>query len=127
MEALKTLGLRRGIKISWNFYAPMHGKTIVDGFGLTVKRVVSAKIKSNEDLLFKCAKDFVKIADETNIKVILMKELEIIQHNKEIGLQTIIKNAKNIKDVIKMHLFEVKEVKTGTKSLIKVVAYKVTR
>ena len=126
MEALKTLGLRWGIKISWNLYAPMRGKSIVDGFGGTVKRVVSAKIKSNEDLLIKCAEDFVKIADETNIKVILMKESEMIQPNKEIGLQTIIKNAKNIKDMKKMHSFEVKEVKTGTKSLIKVVAYKVT-
>jgi len=44
MQAIKTFESKYKIKIIWHFYAPMHGKSVVDGIGGTVKRYVRNRI-----------------------------------------------------------------------------------
>lgn len=125
MEGMKLLEQRHEKKIRWNFYAPMHGKSVVDGIGGSVKRFVRERILA-QDLLVKSAEDFVSVASAMEIEVILMKTAEIEAHNKEIDLPKIINSSKKIPDIKKHHSFRVSEVKIGKKTILKIVGEKIS-
>lgn len=125
LEALKTFELRHNVKIRWHFYAPMHGKSVVDGIGGSVKRFVRSRILS-QDKLVNSAHGFAEIASQMNIKVIPLKISEIEGRNKTINLASIVKTSKKVADIKKKHSFEIIEVKTGRKIIKKVVGYKIT-
>lgn len=44
MNTIKTFETRYQFKLFWNFYAPMHGKSVFDGIGGTLKRYVKERI-----------------------------------------------------------------------------------
>lgn len=125
MEGMKTLQNRRGILINWNFYAAMHGKSVVDGIGGSVKRYVHDKILTQR-VSVKCASDFAAVASSMEVKVILMNNSDIAQRNELIGLDKIVKNSKQIPGISKFHFFEVKDVQTKKQIVQKVVGYKVS-
>lgn len=125
MESLKTFEQLYPFSLRWNFYAPMHGKSVVDGIGGSVKRFVRSKILA-QDLLIKSAEDFVNTAQDMKTNVLLLSSADIKQKNEEIGLASIVKRSKNIKEIKKMHSFEVQQVKVGKKIIEKIVAQKIT-
>lgn len=120
MQAVKSFESRRNLKICWNFFAPMHGKSIVDGIGGTVKRFVHDRIIA-QDLLIKSASDFAGVAKSSKIKIILMKNDDIDRRNIAISFSKIIKDSKPIPDMKKNHRFQVKAVKIGKKMQSKIV------
>lgn len=127
MEGMKTLQSKCKKIISWNFYAAMHGKCVVDGIGGSVKRYVRDRILTQEGISVKSAQDFATVASTmASVKVILMKNSDIAERNKLIGLDKIIKNSKKIPGISKFHFFEVKDVKTKKQTVKKVVGYKVS-
>lgn len=125
MEGMRTLQTRHEKIISWNFYAAMHGKSVVDGIGGSVKRYVRDRILTHGASV-KSAEDFVTVASKMAVKVILMKNSDIAERNKLIGFDKIIKNSKRITGISNFHFFEVKHVKTKKTAVEKVVGYKVT-
>lgn len=127
MEGMKTLQSKCKKIISWNFYAAMHGKCVVDGIGGSVKRYVRDRILTQEGISVKSAEDFATVASKmSSVKVILMKNSDIAERNKLIGLDKIIKKSKPIPGISKFHFFEVKDVKTKKQTVKKVVEYKVS-
>lgn len=125
MEGIKTLQNRRKKIINWNFYAAMHGKSVVDGIGGSVKRYVHDRILT-QGVSVKSATDFANVASTMDVKVILMKNSDIAERNEFIGLDKIIKNSKAISGISKFHFFEIKDVKTKKQTVQKVVGYKVS-
>ena len=125
MESLKVLQKRWKKRITWNFYAAMHGKSVVDGIGGSVKRFVRRKILT-ENALIKNATDFVSAASTMKTRVVLMKESAINYRNKAVGLQEIIKSSKKIANIKKNHYFEVIEQKSGQKTCLKIVGSKIS-
>lgn len=125
MEGIKSFEHRHQLKIRWNFYAPMHGKSVVDGIGGSVKIFVRNRILA-QDLLVKSAKDFVTVASTMEIKVILMEISDIEARNKTIELSEIIKSSKKIADIKKHRSFRVKEVKTGRKIVQRIASSKIS-
>lgn len=83
------------IKITWNFFAAMHGKSVVDGIGGSIKRLVRNKIKGH-DLIIRNAKDFAKCATGTDIKVISMKQSDINERNLNLKIAEIFRQAKKL-------------------------------
>lgn len=125
MEGIKSFEQRHGKKIRWNFYAPMHGKSVVDGIGGSVKRYVRERILA-KDLLVNSAEDFVAVASTMEVEVILMKSSDIEARNKAINLPKIIKSSNKIADIKKNHSFRVSEVKIGKKQVLKIVSEKIS-
>lgn len=126
MEALKTLQIRHDKKISWNFFAPMHGKSVVDGTGGNIKRFVKQRIIAQE-LLLKNAADFVAIAETMEqTKVLLMTEDNIKRRNNQLDLKTIIQKARPIPEIKKKHRFEVQTFEKAGKKIEKIVSHKFT-
>lgn len=125
LEALKTFEIRHKIKIRWNFFAAMHGKSVVDGIGGSVKRFVRTKILA-QDIVIRSAEDFVSIASSMEIQVLLLKLSDIKRRNISIGLSAIVKAAKKVTDIKKKHCFEVNMVKVGKKMIPKIVGYKIS-
>jgi hypothetical protein len=69
MEGLKNFEIRYPrLKIRWSFYAAMHGKSVVDGIGGSVKRFVRRQILT-KDLLVNSAGCFTAVASSMKIKV----------------------------------------------------------
>jgi hypothetical protein len=126
LEAMKKFEFRYpALKIKWNFYAPMHGKSVVDGIGGSVKRFVRSRIIA-QNLIVKSAEDFVNIAKEMEIKVLLMKESEIEQRNNDLGLKQIVKDSSKIQEIKKKHFFSVETLSAGKKISKKVVGLRIT-
>lgn len=125
MEGMKSFQERYSTRIRWNFYAAMHGKSIVDGIGGCVKRYVRSKVMSQQ-VLVKSAEDFVREAQGMKVNVILMKISEIKARNNLIGLEAIVKKSKQIPNIKKSHFFEVQNVKVGKASVLKVIAKEIT-
>jgi hypothetical protein len=123
MNGLKSLESRHNKKIRWNFYAPMHGKSIIDGIGGSVKRFVKGRILA-QDLLVNSAEDFVRVASAMNTKVILMTADDIESRNIEIDLNSIIKESKKIAGISKNQSFSVEDVNVRGKIVQKVVGCK---
>lgn len=126
MEGLKSFESRYKKKVKWNFFAPMHGKSVVDGIGGSVKRYVKRRILS-QNLLVKSAEDFVQIASQSDVNVILLKTSEINRRNLLIGLARIIKESKKIPDIKKKHCFEIQNVKLGKKFVNKIIASEISQ
>lgn len=126
MAALKVFEERWDIKIRWNFYAPMHGKSIVDGHGGSVKRFVRARILADSNLLVKNAEDFANTAATMKIQVKLMRQSQIEDRNADIGLIEIVKNARKIPNIKQHHSFSVQELQVGRKRTFKVVGTKIS-
>lgn len=125
MQGIKTFEEQRQLKIRWNFYAPMHGKSVVDGIGGNVKRFVRNRIIA-QDLLVQTAAEFAAIAATMETEVVAMNKADVDRRNISIGLKDIVKNAKKIEDIKKNHFFECREVKSGKKLVKKVVGQKIT-
>ena len=126
LEAMKKFEFRYpSFQIKWNFYAPMHGKSVVDGIGGSVKRFVRSRIVA-QNLIVKSAEDFVSIAKEMDIKVILMKNSDIEQCNIELGLKQIVKDSKKIQEIKKKHFFSVETLTVGKKNSGKIVGLRIT-
>ena len=126
MEGMKTLEtLHEPIKIRWNFYAAMHGKSVVDGIGGSVKRWVRRKIL-NQDLIVKCAQDFVQASEGIKIDVKYLSLHQIKTLNEEIGLSDIVKKSKKIQDIKKNHRFETVHEQNRKKNISKVVGTKIS-
>jgi hypothetical protein len=126
MSSLKTFEIKYKVKISWNFFAAMHGKSVVDGFGGSVKRFVRRRIDTNEFNLVNNAKDFVAACNGMNIEVVLCNPDDISKRNYEIDLKGIIKSAKKVTDIKKNHFFGLKEIKIGKRCEERVVGEKTT-
>lgn len=124
INSIDTFQERFKIKLVWNFFAPMHGKSVVDGIGGTLKRYVRDRIVA-QDLQVKSAEDFVSVAENHSTGVILMSPEDIEDRNSAIKLSTIIKKSKQIADVKKNHCFEF-IVENGKKVVKKVVSHKVS-
>lgn len=75
MQAVISFESRNNLKICWKIFAPMHGKSIVDGIGGNVKRFVHDRIIA-QDLLIKSASDFADVAKSSKIKIILMISID---------------------------------------------------
>lgn len=125
MEGMKTFQNRRKKIINWNFYAAMHGKSVVDGIGGSVKRFVHDRILSQGETV-KSAADFARVASKMDVKVVLMNNCDIAERNKIIGLDKIINNSKKIAGISKFHFFEIKDVKTKKQTVQKVVGFKIS-
>lgn len=125
MEGIKSFQDRRNIIIKWNFYAAMHGKSVVDGIGGAVKRYVKERILG-QALSVKSAEDFVNVATSMDIKVLLMNTSVIEERNVTIGLAKIVKNSKKVNDIKKNHCFSIQEKKVGKNVLNIVVGSKTT-
>jgi len=125
MQAIKTFESKYKIKIIWHFYAPLHGKPVVDGIGGTVKRYVRNRIIA-ENLLVKSAKDFADICTGMDINVIHVSPSDIQARNKAIQYDKIIKESSSVTNIKKNHCFEVKEVKVGRKMVQKVIGHHVS-
>jgi Holliday junction resolvasome RuvABC endonuclease subunit len=125
MEAMKYFQKAHSLKISWHFYAPMHGKSIVDGIGANVKRYVRQKILS-QNVSVNNVKEFVEAASNMNVDVILVTSNDINRINERIGFNTIIKSATSIKDIKKLHSFAVVEQKKGRKISEKILGLKIS-
>lgn len=107
MESLKTIQKMLGKTIRWNFFAPMHGKSVVDGIGGSVKRFVRRKILAH-DLILKNAQDFQMVAvDMENVEAIFTSVAEIEEMNEKLNLTQIIKTARPIKNIKSYHYFYV--------------------
>lgn len=124
INSIDTFQERFNIKLVWNFYAPMHGKSVVDGIGGTLKRYVRDRIVA-QDLQVKSAEDFVSVAKTMSTDVILMSQQDIENRNSAIKLSAIIKNSKQIPDVKKNHSFEVLA-QTSKKVIKKIVSHKIS-
>lgn len=125
MEGIKSFEKRHSLTIKWHFYAPMHGKSIVDGIGGSVKRYVRDRILA-QDLLVKTAEDFVRVASEMEILVKLVSSEAIEAQNIVIGLQNIVKSSKKVQDIKKKHSFEVEKSISGKKNIEKIIGFKIT-
>lgn len=127
LESLKTLQIRHEKLIRWNFFAPMHGKSVVDGIGGTIKRFVKNRILAN-NLSLRDASDLVESASSIDkIEVILMTPQEIQQRNDQLNLKSIIQTAKPIPDIKKKHSFEVESFIKGRKKMEKIVGFKISK
>lgn len=126
MESLKRFQLQYDLKIRWNFFAAMHGKSVVDGIGGSVKRFVRERIISR-DLIVDSAAKFAEIASEMNVRVFYINQKSIDTRNASIGLQNIIKSAKLVPETKKKHSFEVQTVKKGKQFVSSVVGFKISR
>ena len=125
MESLKYLEkFHPGRKIRWNFYAAMHGKSVVDGVGGSVKRFVKRKILA-QDLIIKSAKDFTAVAEGMKIKVIHVSLEDIERKNIKLGLKAIIKTSSKIVNILKCHSFEVSSEQKGKRVFTKIEASKI--
>lgn len=125
INSIKTFEKRFKIKIVWNFFAAMHGKSVVDGIGGSLKRFVRDRIIA-QDLQVNSAEDFVSFSQNIATETILMSSVEIEARNSVINLENIIKNSKKISDIKKNHCFELEEVQSGKKIMKKVALYKIT-
>lgn len=123
MAAMMALASKWKKKISWHFFAPMHGKSICDGLGATVKKFVRSRILANEFLLVKNAGDFVRASEGINMKVIHMKKSDILFKNKEIHLAKIVRESKKILEIKKNHCFEISEDKN---KIPKIIGHKIS-
>lgn len=95
----------------------MHGKSVVNGIGVTVKRFVRTKILA-QCLNVTSSADFVAIAiNGFGIRILVLDSVR----NKAIKLDIIIKNSKKIKIIKIMHHFVVQTSQTHDKSLDKTV------
>jgi hypothetical protein len=105
----------------------MHGKSVVDGIGSTVKRRVRQKVLSGKDVV-QSAEDFVNSAKSSsmNIEVELMKISEINARNEAKGLKKIVSDSKNVKNIKKNHCFEVGKVLVRKKHVDQIIAHKIT-
>lgn len=126
MSSLKTFASRYKVIVTWNFFAAMHGKSVVDGFGGSVKRFVRRRIIADEKVSVSCAKEFVEVASTMEIKVWLLETSEIYRRNILINFNQIVKNSKKVIDIKKNHFFENRDVKVGRKIVEKIVGEKVT-
>jgi hypothetical protein len=123
MESLKTFEQRHEIKINWSFYAPMHGKSVVDGIGGTAKRFVRDRIKA-QNLLLKSAQDFATVCKDLDIDVIPLSIKDVSKLNADISLAKIIASSKPIHEIKKKHSFEVIE---GPKRSKKIIGFKISK
>ncbi|XP_046554961.1 uncharacterized protein LOC124264267 isoform X2 [Haliotis rubra] len=81
----------------WNFFESGHGKGTPDAVGGAIKRKADAKVKYGMDI--QSAKDFVDATKESDIRVVIIPEEEIVQ-----GLQEMTQmNPKPIKGTLKLH------------------------
>lgn len=116
MESLKTFQKKFQFKIRWNFFAEMHGKSIVDGIGGAVKYFVHRRILADRATV-KTASDFAQIAksDQLKIETILVSKSDIETLKHKLNFNTIISQSKPIKGIKKLHSLWVEEKKTGKK------------
>jgi hypothetical protein len=126
MEAIKTFEEKFSLKIWWHFYAPMHGKSVVDGIGGSVKRFVRRKILSKE-VLVHGSDDFAEVAKEMNVEIKLVNEPQIDLINKNIRFKDIVKNASKIPNIKKLHSFEIQQKSKGKKEVKTVVASRISK
>jgi hypothetical protein len=103
ISALRTLEMQYDLKITWNFFAAMHGKEAVDGIGAAVKRIARNKVKAGATI--SNAQEFCNVVCSSSVNVILMTNDDIKQRNIELGLTKLINNAKNIPNISKNHFF----------------------
>lgn len=125
MEGMKNFESRYGFKIRWNFYAPMHGKAVVDGIGGNVKRFVRKRIIA-QDLLVQTAAEFANVASSMDTEVIPISASELGKRNKDIGLQSIVQASKKIGEIKKNHFFESSVVNVGKRMIQKIMGQKIT-
>lgn len=125
MESLKYFETEYSLNIRWNFFAPMHGKSVVDGIGGSVKRYVRDRIMA-QDIPVKSAEDFVEVTAKMEIQVHLVSNSDIETRNKKIGLQKIIKSPSKVVDIKKKHCFKIQLTKSGKKMIPKVIGTKIS-
>lgn len=125
MNSIETFEKRFKMKLVWNFYAPMHGKSVVDGIGGSLKRYVRDRIIA-QDLQVNSAEDFVSVAKALSTDVILMNSRQIEERNSALKVSTIIKNSKQIPDIKKNHCFE-SSLKNSKKASNKIVSHKISQ
>lgn len=124
INSIATFEKRYKIKLVWNFYAPMHGKSVVDGIGGSVKRFVRERIIA-QDLQVKSAEDFVEVCLNHATEVILMNSCDIEQRNASIKFSNIIKDSRKITDIKQNHCFETQD-NSSKKFSQKIVCHKIT-
>lgn len=117
--------LHSNLEIHWNFYAPMHGKSIVDGIGATAKQFVLRKIIAQE-ILVKSAADFAAAASGIKIDVQHVSQEEVERLNIFINFDQIVKESKKITDIKKKHYFALHHELKGSETISKIIAEKLT-
>ena len=55
---------QKGIKIRWHFFAPSHGKGVVDGLGGTVRRVLWTAVSTRKVPKVVNGEEFTKVATD---------------------------------------------------------------
>lgn len=127
MESMNTFEKKYNIKMRWNFFAEMHGKSIVDGIGGAVKSFVHRRILM-ERVIVKDASDFARVANDEhlNIEVYLVTKSDIEDLKKILKFSDIISKATAIKGIKKLHSLWIDEKKVGKKVEKKVLGSKVT-
>lgn len=125
MNSIDTFQKRYQIKVVWNFYAPMHGKSVVDGIGGSLKRFVRERIIA-QDLQVNSAEDFVAVTENLATEVLLMNPRDIEARNAALKLINIIRNSQKIADIKKNHSFEVKDDQNRRNVAQKIVCHKIS-
>lgn len=85
--------------IEWTYFAPEHGKGVVDGVGATLKVRARRLVISNRVKITN-ASEFVAAVQDTAIKTSLMTNNEIEERNRSLHYEEILK-AKPVKDITK--------------------------
>lgn len=105
----------------------MHGNSVVDGIGGSVKRFVCSRILSSSDVFVKSAKDFAEVASMMpSNQVFHLTTSNLNRKNIAVNLEQIKKSAKAISNIKKCHSFEVQSTVVRKKVTEKIVAFKIT-
>ncbi len=126
MNSLKAFEDKYEVSIRWNFFAAMHGKSVVDGLGGSAKRFVRRRILADENLKVDCAEQFTEVANQMDIEVLLLPVTEVQSRCNTMGLSTIVEKSKQIPNIKQSHSFALKDVKVGKRSVNKIVCEKIT-
>ncbi len=78
---MKSLEDKHKTKITWNFFATLHGKGPVDGIGGAVKHQVWTAVKTRKHIVTDANSFVVPANNSTNIKVVEMAITDIEERN----------------------------------------------
>jgi hypothetical protein len=132
MQSLKEFEAKYNIKIRWNFYAAMHGKSIVDGIGGKLKQFVRQRILS-QNLNVTGVKDFYDICRSGYNEGVLQTLVELVDKDEikrrsdNLDLNKIIKSSKPLKNISKSHSFEIKTTQNGRVVKNQIAMEKITK
>ena len=93
------------VKLIWILFATSHGKGPVDGVGGTLKRTAANKVRSRQCIINGMT-DFVATVKDSSITVTCMTADQVVQHECDLHVENIFKEAKAIKGISNFHCFE---------------------